>query len=53
VKKYRCMVCDHIYDPAEGDPAAGIAPGTDTVEAVIKECMAKPMERLARATLKR
>ncbi len=30
-----------------------LAPGTDTVEAVIKECMAKPMERLARATLKR
>ena len=27
-KRYRCMVCNHIYDPAEGDPAAGIAPGT-------------------------
>lgn len=27
-KKYRCTICSHIYDPAEGDPAAGIAPGT-------------------------
>lgn len=28
MKKYRCMICNHVYDPAEGDPAAGIAPGT-------------------------
>lgn len=28
MKRYRCVVCDHIYDPAEGDPAAGVAPGT-------------------------
>ncbi len=28
VKKYRCVVCDHNYDPAEGDPDSGIAPGT-------------------------
>lgn len=27
-KKYECQVCGHIYDPAVGDPAAGIAPGT-------------------------
>lgn len=26
--KYKCLVCDHIYDPAEGDPDGGIAPGT-------------------------
>jgi rubredoxin len=26
--KYRCLVCEHIYDPAEGDPDSGIAPGT-------------------------
>jgi rubredoxin len=26
--KYRCSVCSHVYDPAEGDPASGIAPGT-------------------------
>ena len=25
---YRCTVCGHIYDPAEGDPETGIAPGT-------------------------
>jgi len=28
MKKYRCMVCSHVYDPAEGDPTTGIAPGT-------------------------
>ena len=27
-KKYRCLVCEHIYDPAVGDPDSGIAPGT-------------------------
>jgi rubredoxin len=26
--KYRCVVCNYIYDPAEGDPDAGVAPGT-------------------------
>ncbi len=28
MKKYRCVVCDWIYDPAIGDPEAGIEPGT-------------------------
>ncbi len=28
MKKYRCEVCDWIYDPAVGDPEGGIAPGT-------------------------
>lgn len=27
-KKYRCTVCNHVYDPAEGDPENGIPPGT-------------------------
>ena len=27
-KRYQCMVCSHIYDPAQGDPDTGIAPGT-------------------------
>ena len=27
-KRYRCTICGHIYDPAEGDPDAGIVPGT-------------------------
>ena len=27
-KRYRCTVCDHVYDPAEGDPANGVPPGT-------------------------
>ena len=28
MKKYRCTVCDWVYDPESGDPDAGIAPGT-------------------------
>jgi len=27
-KKYQCTICGFIYDPDEGDPHAGIAPGT-------------------------
>ncbi len=27
-KRYKCLVCGHIYDPEEGDPESGIAPGT-------------------------
>ncbi|HYW97350.1 MAG TPA: rubredoxin [Bacteroidales bacterium] len=26
--RYVCPNCGHVYDPAEGDPDAGIAPGT-------------------------
>ena len=26
--KYICANCGYIYDPAEGDPAGGIPPGT-------------------------
>lgn len=28
MKKYRCTVCEWVYDPAIGDPDGGIAPGT-------------------------
>ena len=28
MKKYECSLCGYIYDPAEGDPDGGIAPGT-------------------------
>ena len=28
MQKWECTVCGHIYDPAEGDPDSGIAPGT-------------------------
>lgn len=42
MKKYRCIVCEHIYDPALGDPGQGIPPGTafeDIPEAwVCPEC---------------
>ncbi len=26
--RYRCTLCEHIYDPAEGDPDSNILPGT-------------------------
>lgn len=26
--KYRCVVCNYVYDPALGDPDSGIEPGT-------------------------
>lgn len=26
--KYQCDVCGYIYDPQEGDPDSGVAPGT-------------------------
>lgn len=29
MKRYKCLVCDYVYDPAAGDPANGVAPGTD------------------------
>jgi rubredoxin len=25
--KYKCVVCGYVYDPQEGDPDSGIAPG--------------------------
>ena len=28
LKKFQCVVCGYIYDPAEGDKAKGIPPGT-------------------------
>ncbi|MFA7257136.1 MAG: rubredoxin [Kiritimatiellales bacterium] len=28
MKKYTCVPCGYIYDPAVGDPDNGIAPGT-------------------------
>ncbi len=28
MKKYRCTLCGYIYDPAKGDPANGVEPGT-------------------------
>ena len=28
MKKYTCVPCGYIYDPAVGDPEHGIAPGT-------------------------
>ena len=28
MKKYVCSVCGYVYNPADGDPDSGIAPGT-------------------------
>ena len=28
MEKYICANCGYVYDPAEGDPENGIAPGT-------------------------
>ncbi|MGB9859821.1 MAG: rubredoxin [Moorellaceae bacterium] len=26
--KWSCTACGYVYDPAEGDPEQGVAPGT-------------------------
>lgn len=28
MQRYQCKVCGYVYDPEEGDPDSGIAPGT-------------------------
>lgn len=28
MSKWRCIVCAYVYDPVEGDPDNGVAPGT-------------------------
>jgi len=28
MKKYVCSACGYVYDPAQGDPDNGVAPGT-------------------------
>jgi len=28
MEKWRCTVCDYVYDPEVGDPDGGIPPGT-------------------------
>ena len=30
--RYKCSVCDWVYDESIGDPANGIAPGTKFAE---------------------
>ncbi|MEI8356737.1 MAG: rubredoxin [Deltaproteobacteria bacterium] len=32
MESYRCVICDYIYDPVQGDPANGVAPGTSFFE---------------------
>ena len=40
MKKYRCIPCGYIYDPAVGDPDGGIAPGT-AFEDIPDDCSAQ------------
>jgi len=28
MKKFKCTVCGYVYDPAKGDPANAVNPGT-------------------------
>jgi len=28
MQKWRCTICGYVYDPVEGDPENGVAPGT-------------------------
>jgi rubredoxin len=28
MQSFECVVCGYIYDPAKGDPANGVEPGT-------------------------
>lgn len=28
MKSYMCVICGHVYEEENGDPASGIAPGT-------------------------
>jgi len=32
MEKYRCLVCNYVYDPEAGEPGNGIAPGTSFSE---------------------
>lgn len=27
MERFKCEICGYIYDPVDGDPAAGIEPG--------------------------
>ncbi|MBC8017202.1 MAG: rubredoxin [Verrucomicrobia bacterium] len=28
MQKWRCTICEYVYDPAEGDMGNGVTPGT-------------------------
>ena len=48
MKKYRCLVCGYVYDPAEGDREQGIPGGTSFADLpgdwVCPECGAPKSE---------
>lgn len=51
MKKYRCTVCEWVYDPAVGDPTGGIRPGTQFEE--IPEDWVCPVAASAKTCSKR
>ena len=28
MQNWKCIICDYVYEPANGDPDSGIVPGT-------------------------
>jgi hydroxylamine reductase len=32
MRRYQCLACEYVYDPAAGDPDNGIDPGTPFAE---------------------
>jgi len=38
MKRYKCLLCGYVYDPAEGDPENGVEPGTAFEDWVCPEC---------------
>jgi hydroxylamine reductase len=28
LRRYKCLACEYVYDPAKGDPDNGVDPGT-------------------------
>ena len=40
MKKWKCTLCEYVYDPKVGDPTAGVKPGTafETLPADCPDC---------------
>jgi len=32
MRQYRCLACEYVYEPVEGDPDNGVEPGTPFAE---------------------
>lgn len=51
MEKWKCTVCDWIYDPAQGDPDGGIAPEHPLKKFLIRGSV--PFAELAKMRLKK